>query len=306
VSRQFLGAIGAAIVALVLVAWGSLFTVPQQQQALVLQFGDPKREIKDPGLKVKLPFIQDVQYFEKRILDIDPPKQQIILIDQKRLDVDAYARYRIADPLRFYQTVNNEAGARARLGAIINSALRRVLGNESLANLLSVRRSQITQAIFQDVTATAAPLGIEMIDVRIKRADYPDQTSQAIYARMKSEREREAREFRGEGFEVAQQIRADADRQRVVVLANARREAETLRGEGDALAIRIYAEAFGQDPQFFAFYRSMEAYKLALGDGSTTLVLSPDSEFLRFFNDMPSSCAGPASSRRWSGSRSSG
>jgi membrane protease subunit HflC len=286
VSRQLLGALGAAVVALVVVAWGSLFTVPQQQQALVLQFGDPKRVIQDPGLKVKLPFIQDVHYFEKRILDIDPPKQQVILVDQKRLDVDAYARYRISDPLRFYQTVNNEAGARARLGAIINSAMRRVLGNESLTNILSVRRGHITQAIYQDVSQAAQPLGIEMIDVRIKRADYPDQTSQAIYARMKSEREREAREFRGEGFEVAQQIRADADRQRVVILATARREAETLRGQGDAQAIQIYADAFGQDPQFFAFYRSMEAYKQALGDGSTTLILSPESEFLRFFSDM--------------------
>ena len=285
-SRQFLGALGAAVVALVLVAWGSLFTVPQHQQALVLQFGDPKRAIPDPGLKVKLPFIQDVQYFEKRIPDIDPPKQQVILIDQKRLDVDSYARYRITDPLRFYQTVNNEAGARARLGAIINSALRRVLGNESLANLLSVRRTQITQAIFQEVSQAATSLGIEMIDVRIKRADYPDQTSQAIYARMKSERDREAREFRGEGSEVAQQIRADADRQRVVTVATAQQQAQTLRGQGDAQAIQIYADAFGQDPQFFAFYRSMEAYKQSLGDGSTTLVLSPDSEFFRFFNDV--------------------
>ena len=205
-SRQFLGALGAVVVALTVVAWGSLFTVPQQQQALVLQFGDPKRSIQDPGLKIKLPFIQDVQYFEKRILDIDPPKQQVILIDQKRLDVDAYGRYRIVNPLRFYQTVNNEAGARARLGAIINSAMRRVLGNESLANLLSTRRGQITQAIFQEVSQAATSLGIEMIDVRIKRADYPDQTSQAIYARMKSERDREAREFRGEGSEVAQQL----------------------------------------------------------------------------------------------------
>jgi len=285
-SRNFLGALGAAVVALVVVAWGSLFTVPQQQQALVLQFGDPKRVIQEPGLKVKLPFIQDVQYFEKRILDIDPPKQQVILIDQKRLDVDAYGRYRITDPLRFYQTVNNEAGARARLGAIINSAMRRVLGNESLTNILSVRRGQITQAIFQEVNQAAQPLGIEMIDVRIKRADYPDQTSQAIYARMKSERDREAREFRGEGSEVAQQIRADADRQRVVIVATAQQQAQTLRGEGDAQAIRLYAEAFGQDPQFFAFYRSMEAYKQSLGDGSTTLVLTPDSEFFRFFNDL--------------------
>ena len=285
-SRQFLGAIGAAVVALIVVAWGSLFTVPQSQQALVLQFGDPKRVIQDPGLKVKLPFIQEVQYFEKRVLDIDPPKQQVILVDQKRLDVDAYARYRITDPLRFYQTVNNEVGARARLGAIINSAMRRVLGNESLSNLLSVRRGQITTAIFQDVSAAAVPLGIEMIDVRIKRADYPDQTSQAIYARMKSEREREAKEFRGEGSEVAQQIRADADRQRVVTVATAQQQAQTLRGQGDAQAIQIYADAFGQDPQFFAFYRSMEAYKHSLGDGSTTLVLSPDSEFFRFFNDI--------------------
>ena len=284
-SRQFLGALGAAVVALIVVAWGSLFTVPQQQQALVLQFGDPKRVIQEPGLKVKLPFIQDVQYFEKRILDIDPPKQQVILIDQKRLDVDAYGRYRITNPLRFYQTVNNEAGARARLGAIINSAMRRVLGNESLTNILSVRRGQITQAIFQEVNQAASTLGIEMIDVRIKRADYPDQTSQAIYARMKSERDREAREFRGEGQEVAQQIRADADRQRVVIVATAQQQAQTLRGEGDGQAIQIYADAFGQDPQFFAFYRSMEAYKQALGDGSTTLVLSPDSEFFRFFND---------------------
>ncbi len=285
-SRQFMGALGAAVVALIVVAWGALFTVPQQQQALVLQFGDPKRAIQEPGLKIKLPFIQDVQYFEKRILDIDPPKQQVILIDQKRLDVDAYGRYRITDPLRFYQTVNNEAGARARLGAIINSAMRRVLGNESLANLLSVRRSQITQAIFQEVNQAATSLGIEMIDVRMKRVDYPDQTSQAIYARMKSERDREAREFRGEGSEVAQQIRADADRQRVVTVATAQQQAQTLRGQGDAQAIQIYADAFGQDPQFFAFYRSMEAYKQSLGDGSTTLILSPDSEFFRFFNDV--------------------
>jgi membrane protease subunit HflC len=285
-SRPILGILGAVVVAAVVVAWGSLFTVSQQQQALVLQFGDPKRAIPDPGLKFKLPFVQDVQYFEKRVLDIDPPKQQLILVDQKRLDVEAYARYRIVDPLRFYQTVNNEAGARARLGAIINSALRRVLGNESLTNILSVRREQITQAIFQEVNQVATPLGIEMVDVRIKRADYPDQTSQAIYARMKSEREREAREFRAEGFEVAQQVRSDADRQRVVIVATAQKEAQTVRGQGDGQAIQIYADAFGQDPEFFAFYRSMEAYKQSLADGSTTLVLSPDNQFFRYFNDI--------------------
>jgi membrane protease subunit HflC len=285
-SRPILGILGAVVVAAVVVAWGSLFTVSQQQQALVLQFGDPKRAIPDPGLKFKLPFVQDVQYFEKRVLDIDPPKQQLILVDQKRLDVEAYARYRIVDPLRFYQTVNNEAGARARLGAIINSALRRVLGNESLTNILSVRRQQITQAIFQEVNQVATPLGIEMVDVRIKRADYPDQTSQAIYARMKSEREREAREFRAEGFEVAQQVRSDADRQRVVIVATAQKEAQTVRGQGDGQAIQIYADAFGQDPEFFAFYRSMEAYKQSLADGSTTLVLSPDNQFFRYFNDI--------------------
>jgi membrane protease subunit HflC len=242
---------------------------------------------------LKLPFIQNVQYFEKRVLELDPPKQQVILVDQKRLDVDTYARFRIADPLRFFQTVTNEVGARARLSAIISSSLRRVLGGESLSAILSERRADIMATIRGEVAQAVKPLGIDIIDVRMKRADYPEQTSQAIFNRMKSEREREAREFRAEGYEAAQQIRADADRQRIVILATAQKEAQTLRGQGDAQAIQIYADAFGKDQGFFAFYRAMEAYKDAFNSGSTTMVLSPDSEFFRFFGD-PTGGAKPA------------
>jgi membrane protease subunit HflC len=291
-SRNVLGAVAAAVVALLFVALGSFFTVNQAQQALVLQFGDPRRVIQEPGLKVKMPFIQDVVYFEKRVLDIDPPKQQVILVDQKRIDVDTFARYRITDPLRFYQTVSNEVGARARLTAIINSTTRRVLGNESLTSILSENRTPIMNAIKTETNAAVRPLGIEIVDVRIKRADYPEQTSQAIYNRMKSERDREAKEFRAEGAEAAQQIRADADRQRVIIVTTAEKEAQVTRGEGDAQAIKIYAEAFGRDPEFYAFYRSMEAYRLALTDGTTTMVLSPDSEFFRFFTDMTGKAKG--------------
>jgi membrane protease subunit HflC len=283
--RNLLGAFGAAIVVIAVFAYSSFFTVAQNQQALVLQLGDPKRVIQEPGLNLKLPFIQNVQYFEKRVLDFDPPKQQVILVDQKRLDVDTYARFRIADPLRFFQSVTNEVGARARLTAIINSSLRRVLGGESLNSILSARRADIMATIRSEVAQAVKPLGIDIVDVRIRRADYPEQTSQAIFNRMKSEREREAREFRAEGYEAAQQIRADADRQRIVILATAQKEAQTLRGQGDAQAIQTYADAFSKDQQFFAFYRTMEAYKDALGSGSTTMVLSPDSEFFRFFGD---------------------
>ncbi len=284
--RNLLGAIGAAIIVIGVFAYSSFFIVNQTQQALVLQLGEPKRVVRDPGLNFKLPFVQNVQYFEKRVLDLDPPKQQVILVDQKRIDVDTYARFRIADPLRFFQTVNNEVGARARLSAIISSSLRRVLGGESLNAILSAKRADIMAVIRSEVSDAVKPLGIDIIDVRMKRADYPEQTSQAIFNRMKSEREREAREFRAEGYEAAQQIRADADRQRIVILAAAQREAQTLRGQGDGQAIQIYADAFGKDPEFFAFYRTMEAYRSALNSDSTTMVLSPDSEFFRYFGDQ--------------------
>ena len=277
---------GIVIVVGALVLFNSMFIVHQTQQALVLQFGDPKRQITTPGLEFKIPFIQDVVFFERRVLDIDPPRQQVLLASQKRLDVDSYARFRIIDPLEFYKTVRNERGARAQLSGIINSTLRRVLGNETLKEILSNKRVAIMADIRQQVNAAVDRFGIEIIEVRLRRADYPKETSNNIYDRMKSEREQEAREFRAQGAEQAQQIRADADKQRTILVAEAKQKSETLRGEGDGLAIKIYADAFGQDPEFYGFYRSMLAYRKAMTDSDTTLVLSPDSDFFRYFKDI--------------------
>ena len=277
---------GIVIVVGALVLFSSMFIVHQTQQALVLQFGDPKGQITNPGLEFKIPFIQDVVFFERRVLDIDPPRQQVLLASQKRLDVDSYARFRIIDPLEFYKTVRNERGARAQLSGIINSTLRRVLGNETLKEILSNKRVAIMADIRQQVNAAVDRFGIEIIEVRLRRADYPKETSNNIYDRMKSEREQEAREFRAQGAEQAQQIRADADKQRTILVAEAKQKSETLRGEGDGLAIKIYADAFGQDPEFYGFYRSMLAYRKAMTDSDTTLVLSPDSEFFRYFKDI--------------------
>lgn len=284
--RKLLAILGGLIVVAGIVASSALFTVHQTEQVLVLQFGEPKRVVKEPGLHVKLPFIQNLQRYELRVLDLDPPRQQVILVDQKRLDVDSYARFRITDPLLFYQSVGNEFGARQRLTAIINSSLRRALGNANLTDILSANRDAIITQMTSEVNASVERLGLQIVDVRVRRADYPEQTSQAIYNRMRSEREREAKEARAEGFELAQQIRADADRQRVVIIANAEREAQIVRGQGDADAINIYAEAFSRDQQFFSFYRSMEAYRESLGQDGTTMVLSPNSDFMRFFNSM--------------------
>jgi membrane protease subunit HflC len=280
-----IGAI-ALLVVVVVVGMSAFFTVSQTQQALLLQFGEMRGDpIKDPGLHVKLPFIQNVLYFDNRVLEVDPPAQEVILADQKRVDVDAYARFRIVDPLRFYQTVTNEFGARGRLSAIINSSMRRVLGSTSLASVLSAERERIMADILHEVSDEAKRFGIQIVDVRLRRADLPEQTSQAIYNRMKSERDREAKEARGQGQEQALEIRARADREKVVLLAEAAREAQIARGEGDANAIKIYADAFGKDPQFFAFYRSMQAYGNALGNGDTTMVLSPNMDFLRYLED---------------------
>jgi membrane protease subunit HflC len=244
--------------------------------------------VRDPGLYWKLPFVQDVVYFEKLIIDVDPPSEQVTLADQKRLDVDTFVRYRIVNPLLFYQTVNNERGARQRLGPVVSASLRRALGNVTLVGMLSDQRERVTTDIRNDVGDEAKRFGIEIIDVRIRRADLPEQAAQAIYARMRSEREREAAEARAQGYEVAQQIRASADRERVVLLAESRRQAEIMRGEGDAIANRTWAEAFGKDQEFFRFYRSMQAYRNALHDNSTSMVLSPDSEFFRYFGSFGS------------------
>ena len=267
-------------------AYSSLFTVDQTQQALVIQFGDPKRTIQEPGLAFKLPFIQDVVYYEKRVLSLIPQDaEEVILSDQKRLQVDAYARYKIEDPLLFFQTVRNEIGARGRLEAIIDSSVRRALGRETLASILTGQRNDITRSIGDEVNESVSSLGIKIIDVRLRRADYPEATSQNIFNRMKSEREREAKEFRATGEEEAQKIRADAEKTRTVIISEAQREAQETRGAGDSNAIRIYAESFGQDAEFFAFYRSMEAYDKSMTDTGTSMVISPTSSFFRFFKD---------------------
>ncbi len=276
----------AIILAGAFVLYNSAFTVNQTQQALVLQLGDPKRTIQEPGLAFKLPFIQDVTYYEKRVLSLIPQDaQEVILSDQKRLMVDAYARYKITDPLLFYQTVRNENGARGRLEAIIDSSVRRALGNETLGSILTGQRNDITRSIGDEVNQSVVSLGIQIIDVRLRRADYPDATSQNIFNRMKSERTREAKEFRATGEEEAQKIRSAAEKTRTVIISEAQQIAQETRGGGDSEAIRIYAESFGQDAEFFAFYRSMEAYRKSFGESDTSMVLSPNSSFFRYLLD---------------------
>ena len=284
-NRPGLVAGGIVLAVLLIAAFSAFFTVDQTQLALVLQFGEPRQVISEPGLKVKVPFVQNVLFFDKRLLNVDPPEQEVILADQKRIDADAYARFRIVDPLAFYQAVVNEEGARSQLGAVINSSMRRVLGSVPLASILSPERDRIMASIQQEVTDAAKRFGVQVIDVRLRRADLPEQTSQAIYQRMISERQREAKQYRAEGAQQGLEIRAKADRDKVVLLAEAANKAQGTRGEGDAASIKIYADAFGKDPQFFAFYRSMEAYREALGNSDTTMVLSPDSEFFRFFGN---------------------
>lgn len=291
---RFLAIIGGVVVVLGIIASSSLFIVEQTQQAIVLMFGKPQSTIQQPGLNFKIPFAEEVVYYEKRVLDLDPPAEQVILADQKRLDVDSYARYRIVDPLLFYQTTRRVSEVTSKLSPIINSSLRRVLGNETLQDILSKNRVKIMADIQTAVNDAVKRFGMQIVEVRVRRADYPEQTRANIENRMKSEREREAKEFRARGFEQAEGIRADADKQKVVLLAEAKKEAETLRGSGDGLAIKIYADAFGQDPDFFAFYRSMQAYRNALGSSETTMVLSPNSDFFRYFNDITGANRKPA------------
>ena len=263
----------------------SLFTVKEINQAIVLQFGDPKKIISKPGLQVKIPFIQNVVFIDRRILSLDPAPEEVIASDQKRLIVDAYARFRIVDPLKFYISVGDERVARSRLATIINSRLRGVLGKQSLATLLSEDRSKQMDIIQNDVNIEAKNFGIEIIDVRIKRADLPQANSEAIYKRMQTEREREAKEFRAKGAEMAVTITSTADKEVTVLLANAKKQSEIMKGEGDGQRNKIFAEAFGKDPEFFAFYRAMIAYEKALIGGDTSLILSPDSDFFKFFGD---------------------
>ena len=268
-----------------LVVYLSLFTVKEINQAIVLQFGDPKKIITTAGLQFKIPFIQNVVFLDRRILSLDPPPAEVIASDQKRLIVDAYARFKIIDPLKFYISVGDERVARSRLATIINSRIRSVLGKQSLATLLSEERSAQMAIIQEGVNVEAEKFGITIIDVRIKRADLPQANSEAIYKRMQTEREREAKEFRARGAEMAVTITSTADRKVTVILANAQKQSEIMKGEGDGIRNKIFADAFGQDPEFFSFYRAMQAYETALIGGDTTLILSPDSDFFKFFGN---------------------
>ncbi|MBV9522530.1 MAG: protease modulator HflC [Alphaproteobacteria bacterium] len=284
----------ALVFVLIILAMGSLFIVDQTEQAIVLQLGEYKRTIRNPGLQVKIPLFQNVVYFDRRVLDVEPPTEEVIASDQKRLVVDSYARFRVTDPLQFYQSVGNELGARSRLDSIISASLRRVLGNVTLASVLSAERAGIMRQLTDEVKDQAKPFGIEVLDVRLRRTDLPEENNQAIYARMQSERQREAQEFRAQGDEFAQRIKSVAERERTVILAEAQRQAQILRGEGDGESVKIYADAFGKDKDFFSFYRSMQAYREALGGNNTTLVLTPDSEFFRFFDKTGAAGASPA------------
>jgi modulator of FtsH protease HflC len=279
---------GGALAVLFVVALSSLFTVHQTQQVLVTQFGQPVRVIQTPGLHVKVPFVQNVIAFDARLLDYDAPGEEVILGDQRRLIVDSFTRFRVTDPLVFFQTVGAaEQGIRGRLSSIVTSSLRRVLASESLLAVLSNDRARIMAEIRRQVNEEAQRFGIEVVDVRIRRADLPDENTQAILARMQSERERVAREARAEGAEVAARIRAQAERDRTVLLAEAEANAAILRGAGEQDAIRIFAEAFNRDPEFFQFWRTMQAYREVFSSGEARLVLTPDSDFFRFMREMP-------------------
>jgi membrane protease subunit HflC len=271
------------LVVLGVIAYQSLFVVQEINQAIVLQFGDPKKVISKPGLQVKIPFIQNVVFLDRRILSLDPQPEEVIASDQKRLIVDAYARFKIVDPLKFYISVGDERVARSRLATIINSRLRSVLGTQSLATLLSEDRTKQMAIIQEGVNTEAEGFGITIIDVRIKRADLPQANSEAIYKRMQTEREREAKEFRAKGAEMAVTITSTADKEVTVILANAKKQSEIMKGEGDGKRNKIFADAFGRDPDFFSFYRAMQAYEKALIGGDTSLILSPDSDFFKFF-----------------------
>jgi modulator of FtsH protease HflC len=294
----FLG--GVAVVILILL-YTMFFTVQQTDIALVLQFGRPVRVIDHPGLQFKLPY-QNVVIYDRRILDFEPPAEEVIASDQKRLIIDTYARFKIINPLQFYQSVGTETAADQRLSSIISASLRRIIGNVELQAVISSQRAHIMKEIRDDVNNEAKGFGIDVVDVRLRRADLPKENEEAIYARMKTERQREAAQYRAQGAQQAQQIRADADRQRIEIIADAQRQAQILRGEGDAQSITIYADAYGKDPAFFSFYRSLQAYRDALTGPGTTFVVSPDSEFFKYFESGPSGL-GPAGAAAVAGPR---
>jgi membrane protease subunit HflC len=277
---------GLVLGAFAILGYFSVYIVNETQQTLILRFGQSIGAVDKPGLHLKMPF-DDVVFYEKRVLDLDPSPERILLSDQKPLIVDTFVRYRIDDPLKFYQSLRTESAAKQRLETLVNSVLRGVMGESTLVAVLSTERVQLMQRISEAVNREAQTrnLGIRIVDIRIRRADLPEQTSQAIYDRMMSERRREAAEFRAEGQEQKQQIESKAERERTILIAEAQRQAQSIRGEGDKEATKIYADAFNRDPDFYSFYRSMLAYRNAMsGPNTTTFVLSPDRGFLRYLN----------------------
>ena len=284
--------LGGVAVVVVIGIYMTFFTVQQTEIALLLQLGKPVRVIDRPGLQAKWPLVQNVVIYDKRILDFEPPAEEVIASDQKRLIIDTYARFKIVNPLLFYQSVGTEFAADQRLSSIISASLRRIIGNVELQAVISEQRANIMKEIREDVNKEARGFGIDVVDVRLRRADLPQENEDAIYARMKAERQREAAQYRAQGAQQAQQIRADADRQRIEITADAQRQAQILRGEGDAQSITIYANAYGKDAPFFSFYRSLQAYRESLSGPGTTYVVSPDSEFFKYFESGPGGVAG--------------
>ena len=275
--------IGIAVFIIGVIVSSSTFVIREDEQALVLQFGDPRREVKEAGLNFKVPFIQDAVYFDKRVLDFDASAAEVPTLDQKQLVVDSFARYRIVDPLKFYQTVVFEANAEAQINNIISAALRDAFGQELFTLLMTEKRAKLMVGVTSTVDQAARNLGIEVVDVRIKRVDLPEENSQAIFRRMQTQREQEARGIRAEGDKKAREIRADADKQQRVIVAEAKKTSEILRGEGDAVATKLYNKAFGNDRDFFDFYRSLQAMRKGLTGESTSYVGPPRGEFYRFF-----------------------
>ncbi|MBU6338609.1 MAG: protease modulator HflC [Rickettsiales bacterium] len=277
----------AASIALILIN-GTFFTVDQRQQVLVLQFGEPKRIIDKPGIKMKLPFLQNTVFFDKRIIDLVIAEQEVIASDQKRLIINAYTKYKIVDPLKFYTTVNNFYGLESKLSAILDSSLRQIIGEVTLSDLLTTDRVNVMTKIKDVVSKESEIFGVKIIDVRIMRADLPKENSDAIFARMQTEREKEAKEIRANGAEEAQKIRAEADKEKTIIIAEAKKLADLTRGNGEAESTKIYAEAYGKDPEFADFYRSMNAYSTSLKSEKTKMVISPDSEFFKYFGNARS------------------
>ncbi|MBY0427772.1 MAG: protease modulator HflC [Alphaproteobacteria bacterium] len=271
-----------------MLASDSIFVVNQQQQALVLQFRDVVRVIQNPGLNFKIPVFQTVEFFDKRVLPLEAPEQEAILADQKRIVVDAFARYRITDPLKYFQRLNNERNTNDQLSILVNSSMRQILGTLSMTDVLSSKRAKIMLDIRDEMNAKAksADYGVEIVDVRIRSANLPDETSQSIFARMISERKREAAEFRAKGQELSQEIKSKAEREKTVLLAEAQREAETTRGQGDQEALHIIAQATSKDAQFYNFYRSLQAYRDTMANKETSIILSPDSDFFKYFGKV--------------------